>query len=72
LDLSTRYFWRLVGRPVDIASEHAWLDVPTNTRGGIGDQWPEALDASGQVRDRAPDDGLGDDVGARRARLHCC
>jgi hypothetical protein len=58
LDLPTRYFWRVVGRPVDIVSEHAWLDSPSNTRGGVGDQWLDALEKSGRVRDSAPDDGL--------------
>jgi hypothetical protein len=64
LDLSTRYFWRLVGRPVDIASEHAWLNSPTHTHGGIGDQWLDALDASGRVRDFQPGDGLLETVSA--------
>ena len=39
LDLSTRYFWRVVGRPIDIDAEHARLDSPSNTRGAIGDEW---------------------------------
>jgi len=58
LDLTTRYFWRLVGRPVDIGSEQVWLDSPANARGGIGDQWLDALEATGRVRDSAPDNGL--------------
>ena len=58
LDLSTRCFWRLVGQPVDIGSEHGWRDSPANARGGIGDQWLDALEATGRVRDCAPDDGL--------------
>jgi len=58
LDLSTRYFWRIVGRPVDVASEHAWLDSPTNARGGVGDQWLHSLEQSGRVRRAASEDGL--------------
>lgn len=58
LDLATRYFWRVVGRPVDIAGEHTWLDSPANVRGGIGDQWLDALHESGRVRDSSVNDGL--------------
>ena len=28
LDLLTRKWWRAVGRRVDLAGEHAWLDAP--------------------------------------------
>jgi hypothetical protein len=58
LDLSTRYFWRTVGRPVDIAGEHRWLDSPHTARGGIGDDWLTALERNGQVRPPGPRDGL--------------
>jgi hypothetical protein len=28
LDLGTRLMWRTVGRPIDPASNHRWLDSP--------------------------------------------
>lgn len=58
LDLSTRYFWRIVGRPIDIDGEHSWLDSPHNARGGIGDDWLTALERNGQVRPPDARDGL--------------
>ena len=58
LDLSTRYFWRVAGRPIDIDARHAWLDSPSNPRGAIGDEWLDALEALGRVRPASPDDGL--------------
>lgn len=39
LDRVTRAFWRAVGRPVDLAGEHAWLDAPMHARPVIGDGW---------------------------------
>jgi hypothetical protein len=58
LDLSTRYFWRTVGRPIDLHGAHSWLEAPSNARGGIGDDWLDALDAAGHVRVSSPADGL--------------
>lgn len=58
LDLSTRYFWRVVGHPIDIAGAHRWLDSPHNARGGIGDDWLTTLESNGQVRPPDARDGL--------------
>lgn len=58
LDLSTRYFWRALGRPVDIAGDEAWLDSPHTARGGSGDDWLSSLDANGWVRPAQMGDGL--------------
>ncbi len=62
LDLSTRLFWRIVGRPIDPAGADSWLSAPSNARGGIGDAWLDVLDASGLVRAASADDGLLDDM----------
>jgi hypothetical protein len=64
LDLSTRYFWRIVGRPIDVTGAQSWLNSPSNSRGGIGDQWLHALEAAGRVRPPCPDDGLLDTMTA--------
>lgn len=64
LDLSTRLFWRTVGRPVDPARADPWLDSPSNARGDIGDAWLDALDNAGLVRAASPDDGLLDGLAA--------
>ena len=37
LDRVTRLFWRSVGRPVDLAGAHAWLDAPMHAGAVIGD-----------------------------------
>ncbi|MFI5506888.1 hypothetical protein ACIA48_05410 [Mycobacterium sp. NPDC051804] len=58
LDLSTRYFWRLVGRRVAIAGADRWLDSPTNAIEARGDNWLDVLDAAGRVRAPDPGDGL--------------
>lgn len=58
LDLSTRYFWRTVGRRVDIGGEHDWLDSPHTARGGVGDDWLTEFEHSGRVRPRDARDGL--------------
>jgi hypothetical protein len=42
LDRSTRWFWRVTGRPVDLAGEHAWLSAPTSTGPTVGGTWVEA------------------------------
>jgi hypothetical protein len=64
LDLSTRYFWRTVGRPIDITGAQFWLNSPSNSRGGIGDQWLHALEAAGRVRAPCRSDGLLDTMSA--------
>jgi hypothetical protein len=58
LDLSTRYFWRVVGRRIDITGTERWLTSPSNAFEAKGDDWLTALDAAGQVRPARPDDGL--------------
>jgi hypothetical protein len=45
LDRLTRWGWRTVGRPVDLAGEHAWLDAPTHHGPVIGDGWLAAAAA---------------------------
>ena len=58
LDLSTRYFWRTVGRRVDISGEHRWLDSPHTAPGGVGDDWLTPFERNGQVRPPDARDGL--------------
>jgi len=58
LDLSTRYFWRLIGRQVDVAGTDDWLDSPTNAIEARGDAWLDALDRAGRVRAPNSGDGL--------------
>jgi hypothetical protein len=58
LDLSTRYFWRIVGRQIDTTDEHRWLDSPTNAIDAHGDYWLDTLDDAGRVRAPSADDGL--------------
>ncbi|MDG4668228.1 hypothetical protein [Mycobacterium sp. 236(2023)] len=64
LDLSTRYFWRTIGRPVDVESEHRWLDSPHTARGGVGDDWLTALERDGHVRQPDASDGLMESMAA--------
>ncbi len=58
LDLSTRYFWRVVGRRIDIRGDHRWLASPTNALEARGDAWLEGLESAGRVRPPLVDDGL--------------
>ncbi|WP_109506539.1 hypothetical protein [Nocardioides speluncae] len=60
LDLGTRRFWRRVGRPVDLAGEHAWLRAPTSTRSRVADDWlaAEARLLGGTLEPDAADGGL--------------
>lgn len=58
LDLSTRYFWRVVGKPVDIDGEHRWLQSPYTAERAIGDEWLTTLDQQGRVRPPDRHDGL--------------
>lgn len=39
LDLGSRKFWQLVGRRVDLAGEHGWLDAPTSETALVGAGW---------------------------------
>lgn len=42
LDLGTRVFWRVVGRRVDLAREHAWLDAAANDGPLVDEGWTKA------------------------------
>jgi hypothetical protein len=58
LDLSTRYFWRVTGRQIDVNADERWLDSPANDIEARGDDWLDALDVAGRVRAPAADHGL--------------
>ncbi|MDF1706322.1 MAG: hypothetical protein P1U38_16260 [Aeromicrobium sp.] len=42
LDLGTRWWWRAVGREVDLAGQHAWLDAPMSDVAWVADGWLES------------------------------
>ncbi|AXK33833.1 hypothetical protein DVA86_15370 [Streptomyces armeniacus] len=58
LDRTSRAFWRVNGRPVDLAGRHGWLAAPMHDTQTIGDGWLRAAAAArgGTVRE---DDGGG-------------
>lgn len=59
LDLGTRRFWRLTGRPVDLGGSESWLDAPMSRAARVADSWLEAEAArSGGSLDR-DDPGAG-------------
>ena len=60
LDLLTRKWWRAVGRPVDLAGEHSWLDAPMATGPVVRDGWlaEAAARAGGRVHEEVPGAGL--------------
>lgn len=60
LDRLTRTFWRLKGRPVDLAGAERWLSAPMHQGQTIGDSWLQAAaDAhGGAVRDDVRNAGL--------------
>jgi hypothetical protein len=66
LDRVTRLFWRSVGRPVDLAGEHAWLDAPMHAGAVIGDGWLVAAAAAmgGRIVEADHDAGLLADMAA--------
>jgi hypothetical protein len=55
LDLGSRKFWRLVGKPVDLATRHSWLRAPMSRSSTVGDGWlaAEAAHHGGTVDDGA-------------------
>jgi hypothetical protein len=59
LDLATRRFWRVTGRPVDLDSTDAWLRAPTGTRSGAT-SWlqAEADRCGGVLTEDDPDAGV--------------
>ena len=54
LDRAARAFWRVTGRPVDLAGRHRWLAAPTHDGETVGDAWLQAAAASygGAVREQ--------------------
>lgn len=60
LDATTRTFWRAIGRPVDLAGEHEWLDAPVSGRVPVEDTWLEEAGrrAGGGVRSGLAEAGL--------------
>lgn len=65
LDSSTRAWWRLVGRSIDLsAPEHAFLEAPSNAAGTHGDSWMSDLERQSLVVPPSPDHGLFADLAA--------
>ena len=64
LDRVSRAFWRTVGRPVDLAGEHAWLDAPMHAGPVVGDGWlaDAATSYGGRLVEDDPEAGLLGDV----------
>lgn len=60
LDAATRRWWRLVGRPVDLAGEHRWLDAPVSATSRVADGWlrAEAVRHGGSLGRDEPQAGL--------------
>jgi hypothetical protein len=60
LDRVTRTFWRLKGRPVDLAGVEQWLSAPMHHGQTIGDRWLQAAAAThrGTVLDDVAGGGL--------------
>lgn len=60
IDLLTRKWWRMVGRPVELTGEHAWLDAPMTSGSLVRDGWlaDEAARWGGTVEIDDPDAGL--------------
>ncbi|MGZ8178346.1 hypothetical protein ACXVUM_10485 [Williamsia sp. SKLECPSW1] len=64
IDLSTRLFWRALGRPIDPTStQDAWLAAPHNPSGNHGDAWLDEFASQGVV-DAPARAGLFDDMSA--------
>lgn len=57
LDRATRSFWRVRGRPVDLAGDHRWLAAPMHDAQTIGDGWLEAAAAAHGGTVREDEDG---------------
>lgn len=47
VDRLTRTFWRLTGRPVDLAGAEQWLSAPMHDAETVGDNWLVAAGAGG-------------------------
>lgn len=65
LDLATRKFWRLTGRPVNLDGAEAWLRAPVSRVSTVADGWlrEEAARHGGVVDESSPGAGLLPDVG---------
>ena len=59
LDLGTRKFWRLTGRPVDLTGSERWLDAPMSASSRVGTAWV----AEEAARHGGPAPGVEDDAG---------
>ena len=66
LDRATRLFWRLKGRPVDLAGEQRWLAAPMHDGSRVADGWlQQAAEAvGGTVAMNVSDAGLLHDMSA--------
>lgn len=66
LDRATRRFWRLRGRPVDLAGAERWLAAPMHDQDRVGDGWLQAAAAQhgGLLRENVPGAGLLADMSA--------
>ncbi|MEZ5097171.1 MAG: hypothetical protein R2731_14365 [Nocardioides sp.] len=66
LDLMTRTFWRLTGRPVDLGGDERWLSAPTHQGPTIGDAWLQAAadELGGEVLEQVAGSGLLADMSA--------
>jgi hypothetical protein len=60
LDRATRTFWRLAGRPVDLAGTERWLAAPMHDAARVGAAWLPA--GAGDDAARDADAGLLADV----------
>ena len=60
LDLGTRKFWRVTGRPVDLGGSEWWLDAPMSRSSTVTDEWlaEEAARHGGSLGPAAADAGL--------------
>lgn len=60
MDLATRRYWRLMGRPVDLAGREQWLSAPMNHGQTVGDEWLAAAATvqGGIVRENVAGGGL--------------
>lgn len=65
IDRSTRAWWRLVGREVDLDGSHHWLHAPVGGERSTGSAWLNAELARLQGRiESSPDAGLIEDIEA--------
>lgn len=65
LDRGSRILWRTLGRPIDLAGAHAWLEAPMHSQSRVADGWVEdAAHRLGGVADRSGTGGLLADLSA--------